>query len=58
MYHFITTKPGHSIYYKIVCASTKDSDQSMRLRSPINVFADHLKMLWLLGYPLHAIGRL
>ena len=32
---------GHSITYKIACASTDGSDQSAHLRSLIRVFAGH-----------------
>ena len=43
-------EPVHEISNNVVCATSKDSDQPVHMRSLIRAFASHLRILRLLSY--------
>ena len=47
--------PVHEISNKVVCATSKASDQPAHTRSLIRAFASRLSILWLLSYWLNTI---
>ena len=54
----LTFEPEHSLFYKIACAPSEDSDQPAYLRSITRLFAVCLKTHLFLGYPQGALRRL
>ena len=51
----ISYEPGHSIYYRIACAPSEDSDQPAHLRRLIRVFAGH--PVGNQGFKAHSSGQ-
>ena len=45
-------KPVHDKTYKMACAPSQDSDQPGHPPSLIGIFAVHMKIAWVLSYPL------
>ena len=45
----------HEIYDKVVCATSKASEQPVHTRSLIRAFASRLNIIWLLSYRLNTI---
>ena len=50
-------EPVHEISNKVVCATSKASDQPAHTRSLIRAFTSRLTILWLLSYWLNTIWR-
>ena len=47
---YSANEPRHEISNNVVCATSKGSDQHVRMRSLIRAFASRLNVLWLLSY--------